>query len=125
MRLPIAILIAVTALAACDVPQQPARDAMPCPAPKSASAYGAPRPAPDMDAQMICMKDAWAESKRELVEAKSVAVAENREMPPKVDAEVDEVLSRKVGGETDDARLEQLRDAVSDARRLAAIVSAG
>ncbi|EAQ25813.1 hypothetical protein ROS217_05689 [Roseovarius sp. 217] len=78
-----------------------------------------------MHAQMICMKDAWAESKRELAEAKSVAVAENREMPPKVDAEVDEVLSRKVGGETDDARLEQLRDAVSDARRLAAIVSAG
>lgn len=125
MRLPITILVTVTALAACDVPQQPARDAMPCPAPKSASAYGAPRPAPAMDAQMICMKDAWAESKRDLAEAKSVAVAENREMPPKIDAEVDEVLSRKVGGETDDARLEQLRDAVSDARRLAAIVSAG
>jgi len=125
MRLPIATFAAVTALAACDVPQQPTRDAMPCAAPQSVGAYGAPRPEPDMDAQMMCMKDAWAESKRELAEARSEAMAEGREMPPEADAEVNEVLSRNVGGDTDDARLEQLRDAISDARRLAGIVSAG
>lgn len=128
MRLPIATLAAATALAACDVPRathDATRNAMPCEAPQSAGTYGAPRPEPDMDARMMCMEDAWAESKRELAATRSDAMAEGREMPPEVDAEVDEVLNRDVGGATDDARLEQLRDAVSDARRLAEVVSAG
>lgn len=124
MRLSIPALATVTALAACDVPQQPTRDVMPCAAPQSSGAYGAPRPVPDMNTRMMCMKDAWAESKRDLAVARSEAKAKDRKMPPEIDAEVDEVLSRKVGGDTDDARLEQLRDAVSDARRLAEIVSA-
>ncbi len=124
MRLPIAILAAAMALAACHAPQA-ARDTMPCEAPQPAGAYGAAPPAPDMDARMMCMEDAWAESKRELAQARSDAMAEGREMSPEVDAEVDQVLNRKVGGATDEARLQQLRDAVSDARRLAEIASAG
>jgi len=125
MRLPIATLAAVTALAACDVPQRPTRDAMHCAMPQSADTYGAPWPVPDMDARMMCMENAWAESRSELAEVRSEAIAEGREVPPAVEAEVSEVLNRNIGGDTDDARLAQLRDAVSDARRLAEIVSAG
>lgn len=125
MRLPIATLAAVTALAACDVPQETMWDTMPCAAPQATGAYGAPLSDPDMDARMMCMEDAWAESKRALAEVRSEAVAERRALPPEVVAEVDEVLTRDVGGDTDDARLAELSDAVSDARRLAEIVSAG
>lgn len=68
----------------------------------------------------------WAQAKTQVVEARTNAAASGRDIPPEVEEEVTELLNRDLSGPSDDAvRLQRLQDSVSDARRLAELVSTG
>ncbi|MEL6206809.1 MAG: hypothetical protein AAFR47_16055 [Pseudomonadota bacterium] len=70
-------------------------------------------------------EDEWQEARQEVVVARQSAVSTGQPIPPEVDAEVTELLDRDLDAPSDEDRLQRLQDAVSDARRLAELVSAG
>ncbi|MEM1431223.1 MAG: hypothetical protein AAGG09_17355 [Pseudomonadota bacterium] len=70
-------------------------------------------------------EDRWTQAKHEVAVARADAIAAGTPPAPQVDAEVTELLERDIGSETDAARIEELEDAVSDALRLAELVSLG
>ncbi|TDL84714.1 hypothetical protein [Meridianimarinicoccus aquatilis] len=67
----------------------------------------------------------WATAKQEVADARAEVVAEGRTLPPKIDDDVTELVNREITGPSDAERLQRLQDSVSDARRLAELVSAG
>ncbi|QIE43086.1 hypothetical protein G5B39_13660 (plasmid) [Rhodobacteraceae bacterium SC52] len=67
----------------------------------------------------------WATAKQEVADARAEVVAEGRSLPPKIDDDVTELVNREITGPSDAERLQRLQDSVSDARRLAELVSAG
>lgn len=97
----------------------------------SGCAYETPPPtnaaaeAAELQAKTALWEQKWAEAKREVVVARAHAKAVRRPVPPPVKKEVTELLERKVTGPTEDVRLQRLKDSVSDAKRLALLVSVG
>ncbi len=68
----------------------------------------------------------WQERRQAVAVARNDAVAAGATVPPEVDREVTALLNRQVETDQDDeARIEDLQDAVSDALRLAELLRSG
>ncbi len=68
----------------------------------------------------------WEEAKQTVATTRAQAVASGEPVPPELDREVTELLNRTVvADQGDETRIEDLQDAVSDALRLAEILSIG
>jgi len=68
----------------------------------------------------------WQEAKQTVATARAETVAAGETVPPEVDRQVTDLLNRRIeGGQGAEARIEDLQDAVSDALRLAELVSIG
>lgn len=67
----------------------------------------------------------WQTAKQEVSQARAEAVTEGRVIPPKIDDDVTELVNREITGPSDEEKLLRLQESVSDARRLAELVSAG
>ena len=120
----IAALVGALALAACEAPEAGSRTDAGW---SGSGGYGQTRPAArdEMQAEVEHMHAEWMDSRRRLAEARSEAMSAGRPISPEVDAEVTEVLARDIDAPSDEVRLQRLSDAVSDARRLAELVSPG
>ena len=76
-------------------------------------------------ARVANWEEQWADAKRKVTVARAEAVAAGQPIAPQVDAEVTELLERDLQSPDPEVRIERLQDAVSDALRLAELVSLG
>jgi regulator of protease activity HflC (stomatin/prohibitin superfamily) len=68
----------------------------------------------------------WQQARRTVATARAEATASGARIPPELDREVTDLLGRRIADDRDDAaRIEDLQDAVSDALRLAELLSIG
>ena len=68
----------------------------------------------------------WEEAKRKVAMARADAAAAGEPVAPEVDRQVMDLLNRRIDdAQGTEARIEDLQDAVSDALRLAELVSIG
>lgn len=120
-------LAATLLLAACQPAARAPADAggsAPAAAPPTATA--APTAAPSPEARMARWEREWEASKLSLAVAREEAAATGTSIPPEIDRQVTDLLDRSIGEDQDEAaRIEELQDAVSDALRLAEILSVG
>ncbi len=79
----------------------------------------------ETDARVASWEGQWADARRDVIEARDEAVAAGEPVAPQVDAEVTELLERDLQSPDPEVRIEKLQDAVSDALRLAELVSLG
>lgn len=79
----------------------------------------------EIEARVANWEAQWAEARRDVTEARAEAVASGQPIAPEVDAEVTELLDRDLQSSDPEVRIENLQDAVSDALRLAELVSIG
>lgn len=78
------------------------------------------------EARLARWEREWQASKRTVATARDDAVAAGAAIPPEVDRQVTDLLNRRiVGGPDPEARIDDLQDAVSDALRLAELLSIG
>lgn len=81
-------------------------------------------PAASPTARQTRWEREWELSKERVARARDTAVAAGETVPPDVDREVTELLDRQIEGDAgSEARIKDLQDAVSDALRLAEILS--
>ncbi len=110
-------LTAALVLAGC----QPA--AMPPDAPAPAAGWHKGATA-GTDERMARWEREWEEAKQSLAMARGEAATAGRTIPPEVDRQVTEVLDRQIEvDQAEEARIEDLQGAVSDALRLAELLS--
>ncbi len=115
MRLPVFILATLMALAGCYGTDG-----------QTGGGWDAPATTPaETQARLANWEQQWADAKREVTVARAEAVATGTPIAPEVDAEVTELLERDLDSPDPEVRIEQLQDAVSDALRLAELVSVG
>ncbi len=108
-------LAAALLLAGCQYPAAPS-DA---PAARWDSAAAAPSVA-GTEERMTRWERKWEEAKQSVAMARDDAVAAGATIPPEVDRQVTDLLDRQIEVDQDEeARIEDLQDAVSDALRLA------
>jgi len=99
-------------------------------APSDAPAVGwtsgaAAQPAEGAEERMARWEWEWEESKQSVATARDEAMAAGATIPPEVDRQVTDLLDRRIeGDEGSEERIEDLQDAVSDALRLAELLSA-
>ena len=68
----------------------------------------------------------WQDARQTVATARAETVAAGQTIPPEVDRQVTDLLNRRIPtGQGAEARIEDLQDAVSDALRLAELVSIG
>ena len=71
-----------------------------------------------LTAELAGLESEYARLQREIIARRSKAAAAGTPVPADLDAAVQATLATKPGGATDAARLENYRQAVSDARKL-------
>ena len=76
------------------------------------------------EARMARWEREWEDSKQSVATARSEAIAAGATIPPEVDRQVTDLMDRQIEVDQDEeARIEDLQDAVSDALRLAELLS--
>lgn len=91
-----------------------------------AAAPGKTASRPDTAARMAMWEQEWQGARQRVAAARTEAMAAGAAIPPEVDSEVSELMNRQIDeGPDEEARIEDLQNAVSDALRLAELLSIG
>ena len=121
----IPITLAAVLAAGCQTATAPTAPETPAPrtaptAPETAAPAVSPEP------HMARWEQQWEDAKVTLSTARSDAAEAGAAVPPELDRQVTELLDLQIGTDQgDEARIEDLQDAVSDALRLAELLSVG
>ena len=121
MRVPAISLVAAFLVSGCDpatVAPQASTDGW-----GSGAMTGA---APSAEERQARWQREWQEAKQTVAMARDEAAAAGNPVPPELDRQVTDLLNRRIQSEEgSEARIEELQESVSDALRLAEILSIG